>query len=232
MTGRRVLLVTHSRAADAGVAASTLERLGFDATSACPRRGEPLPETADGFAGCVVFGGPMSANDTAGHPYLRDEMAWIEAALSADTPLLGICLGAQLVARVLGAEVRAHAEGVHELGYYPIEPTPDGHPFFPTRLHVCQWHGEGFDLPREAVRLAEGVTFPNQAFRYGEAVYGLQFHPEVNREIHERWLAKGADELSLPGAQSAEDQRAGRARHEAAMHAWLEGFLRAWLGPA
>ncbi len=107
-------------------------------------------------------------------------------------PLLGVCLGAQMLARHLGHRVYRHPEGKVEIGYYPIVPTEAGEALcaapFPT--HVYQWHREGFDLPRGATLLAAGSDFEAQAFRYGPAAYGLQFHPEVTYAMMCRWTLR------------------------------------------
>ena len=147
-----------------------------------------------------MFGGPMSANDA--DDWLRREIAWIDVPLSEEKPFLGICLGAQMLARHLGHRVYAHPEGKVEVGYYPIQPTVDGHDIcrcpFPT--HVYQWHGEGFELPADAVLLASGRDFEAQAFRYGKRAYGLQFHPEVTFAMMCCWIGRSGGHIEQPGA--------------------------------
>ena len=178
--------------------------------------------------GVVVFGGRMSANDE--HlDYIRAELQWIPQVLSTSTPYLGICLGGQLLARVLGASVAPHAEGLHEIGYTRIRPTAAGIGHFPAPMHFYQWHGEGFEVPRGAELLAAGDTFPNQAFRFGRA-FGLQFHPEVTKSILERWTRDGHD-MDLPGAiRDREAHFAGARQYDDAIAAWLKTFLDDWLG--
>ncbi len=109
--------------------------------------GDPLPKTLRDYAGAIVFGGPMSVNDE--DAWLRREIDWIGVPLKEDTPFLGICLGAQMLARHLGHGVRPHPQGRVEVGYYPIQPTEQGHGICDCRFpnHVYQWHREGFDLP-------------------------------------------------------------------------------------
>jgi GMP synthase (glutamine-hydrolysing) len=171
----------------------------------------------------------MSANDSETLPFIQTELDWLPIALTSGKPCLGICLGAQLIARVLGATVSPHPDGVREIGYFPILPTSQGTAQFQGSLQVYHWHGEGFELPKGAVLLARGETFVNQAFRYGETVYGLQFHPEMTREILERWTTSGADQLVLPGAQSRDQQIQKHARYGSAFASWLENFLTLWL---
>ena len=223
-----VLLVVHSRRSDPGQVAEALQAKGWRTEVRCPRAGESLPESLDDHAGAVIFGGPMSANDDS-LPFIRHELEWIPTALGSGKPFLGICLGAQLLARSLGATVAPHPQGMHEIGYFPLVPTPTGSDVFPEPLHVMHWHGEGHELPDGAELLATGEIFTNQAFRYGATAYGVQFHPEIQEDILKRWMKTAAHKLARPGAQPPEVQLAGHARHGAAMHRWLDGFLDVWL---
>lgn len=145
----------------------------------------------EGYQGLVVLGGPMSVNDTAEHRHLGTEMRLIEQALEKELPILGICLGAQLIAKTLGAEVYPNEE--KEIGWYDIAPTKhaEGDPLvghFEAREKIFQWHGDTFDLPRGALHLAASSLCEQQAFRYGDKVYALQFHLEVDQPMIERWL--------------------------------------------
>ncbi|MCH7599398.1 MAG: gamma-glutamyl-gamma-aminobutyrate hydrolase family protein [Myxococcales bacterium] len=146
----------------------------------------------DGYNGLVVLGGPMNVNEFESHPHLETELRLISEAIECGIPILGICLGAQLLAKALGAEVRAYEE--KEIGWYELEPTPDGlqdplFSHFAEHETVFQWHGDTFDIPEDAVQLALGRGCANQAFRYGDSAYGLQFHLEVDAALIERWLA-------------------------------------------
>lgn len=153
----------------------------------------------------VVLGGPIGAYEDDRYPFIPEELRLIERALKANVPVLGICLGAQLLARVLGARVYP---GPHkEIGIAPIELTPEGSAsclrhLAPTR-HVFHWHGDTFDLPAGAVRLASTANTPNQAFALGPKVLGLQFHIEAEPSRIERWLVGHACELAGAGIDVA-----------------------------
>ncbi|HMB78357.1 MAG TPA: GMP synthase [Kiloniellaceae bacterium] len=229
--GKTVILVDHPVGQRDDRASRLLAARGYETKWVRVAAGEKPPAPSAAYAGAIVYGGPESVNDLTAYPYLKDEMDWIEDWIAAERPFLGICLGAQLLARVLGAPVSRHPEGLHEIGYVEIEPTSRCG-FLSAPLSVYHWHNEGFEVPQSAQRLAAGPVFPNQAFRYGGKAYGIQFHPEVCARVMQRWLTDASPMLAEPGAQSAADQRAGNKRHDKAMAAWLDGFLDRWLEPA
>lgn len=148
--------------------------------------GEPLLN--EGYQGVIAMGGPMSANDDL--PGLREELALMGDGLRTGLPLLGICLGAQLIAKTLGAKVYRNRE--LEIGWEPVWLTEAGvkDPVFnsmPSPEMFFHWHGETFDLPAGAEWLAYSKTCKHQAYRYGRAVYGIQFHPEITPEMIADW---------------------------------------------
>ena len=145
----------------------------------------------DGYQGLVVLGGPMNTDEVDAHPHIATEIELVREALAIDMPILGICLGAQIIAKALGAGVGRSGE--KEIGWYSVSPTADGtaDPLvscFDSTEQIFQWHGDTFDIPQGAVHLASSPGCPNQAFRYGENVYGFQFHLEVDEAVIERWL--------------------------------------------
>jgi len=138
----------------------------------------------------IVLGGPMGADDEESFPFLRWEKRIIRAAIDEAVPVLGISLGAQLIASTLGTKV-FHGS-VKEIGWSPISITPYGQMdssigYLPENATVFQWHGDGFDLPAGAIRFASSAHYSTQAFRFGKTVYGLQFHLEVTPPMIERW---------------------------------------------
>ena len=222
-----VLIVLHQEHSTPGRIGNALRQLGYPLDVRRPRFGDPLPETMAEHAAAVIFGGPMSANDD--DEFIRRETAWIGMPLKEQKPFLGICLGAQMFARCLGARVFRHPHGHAEIGYYPIRPTAAGLAavsVWPECVYL--WHREGFDLPAGAELLAEGDTFEVQAFCYGRA-FALQFHPDVTHAMICKWTTRSHERLQLPGAKPRETHFADRAVYDYSARAWLNLFLQRWL---
>src|ERR1044072_2729791 len=153
-----------------------------------PLAGQPLPGH-DEVAGAVVMGGPMNVDEVGRFPALTAEREWLGAAVGRGMPVLGICLGAQLLARALGAAVRAGERP--EVGFAPVEVTDAADPVFGGLVpssEVLHWHGDVFDLPAGATSLASSARTEHQAFRAGNA-WGVLFHPEADFALVEAWLA-------------------------------------------
>jgi GMP synthase (glutamine-hydrolysing) len=227
-----ILAVVHQPTSNPGLVGQVLRQVGFTLDMRCPAQGDPLPATMKNHHAAIVFGGPMSANDDHQHQFIRDELAWIGTVLQSEKPFLGICLGAQLLARVLGARVTPHPEGIREIGYFPIQPTPLDRTLFPQPMMVYHWHQEGFDLPSGADLLASGQTFKHQAFRYGPQAYGLQFHPEITALMINHWTTEGGEQLVMPGAQSRFHHLGQHRLYGREVDVWLRKFLRHWLATA
>ncbi len=202
-----------------------------------PTSGDAFPDPV-AYAGVIVFGGRWVVSDGAAEAWIVQEQRFIEHCLKVDTPFFGICLGAQMLAHVLGARVSKHPEGHREVGFHPVLPTPDGGGFIDRELSVMQWHHEGFELPGGAKCLAtttggEDAAFPNQAFSINASTVGVQFHPEVNPQVldiwHERNRARKPDDLTE--AERAA-QKADAVLHDDNITAWLGDFLQGWTGRA
>lgn len=228
---KRALAVRHVPFEDLGVLAPLLRERGYDVGY----RDAGIDDLDAGeFTDAdllVVLGGPIGVYQTGAYPFLAAEQAAIAARLDAGGPTLGICLGAQLIAAVLGAPVTA--TGRTEIGYAPLTLTAAGRASALGPLDgvpVLHWHGDEFAIPAGAERLAETPGFPNQAFTLGDAVLGLQFHLEADHTRIERWLVGHAHELATAGLDPARIRAdaAAHGPHLAALSAtvvgdWLDG---------
>lgn len=177
--------------------------------------GDPIPTDARPFSAVIVGGGLIAVAEAGRHAFMRDELRLIESALEANVPYLGMCLGGQLLAHVLGAPIRG---GAPEVGYCAIEPTD---PELEELSHVFQWHWEGFGLPSGATRLARSPAFDTQAFRYARAL-ALQFHPDVRAKDVPDWLARFPSER---GAVDLAEQMALADRHDPTIERWFARLL-------
>jgi GMP synthase (glutamine-hydrolysing) len=159
------------------------------------------------------MGGPMGVYEQARYPFLSTEIALLKDAVAAGLPVLGVCLGAQLLAAALGAKVAKNPQ--KEIGWHPLmrEPGADGDPLFAAfgqTETVFQWHGDAFALPKGAVRLASSPLCPQQAFRFGRSAYGLQFHVEVTETMVRAWLQQRDNRAELATLKGAIDPTAIR----------------------
>ncbi|MFB5616766.1 MAG: type 1 glutamine amidotransferase [Nitrosopumilus sp.] len=185
-----VLLVQNTRIEGSGYLGELLQKDGFDITSVNAKH-EKLPDKD--FSLVVILGAPESANDDL--PYLQAEQQLIKKSVEKNTPVLGICLGSQLIAKTFGAKVFSGPK--KEIGFYNDLQISDNSEFFSgfdNPFTVFHWHGDTFDLPEGAIRLASSEHYPNQAFQYKSAV-GLQFHLEVNEEMVNLWLDNTEEKL-------------------------------------
>ena len=158
----------------------------------------PIPSNLDNQAGLIVMGGPMSVYDHEQFPFLLDEQRLIEQALKDDKPVLGVCLGSQLLAATLGIEVKSGAQ--KEIGWHSVALTESANADalwegVPSRFTAYHWHGDVFELPQGAVSLASSELTPCQGFRYGANAYGFLFHMEVTDKIIQNMVKEFSGEL-------------------------------------
>ena len=163
------------------------------------RNPEEKPQIED-YDGLILLGGPMNVNQEKEYPFLNHELHLIETALKKELPTLGICLGSQLIAKTLGAEVRANIQS--EIGWKTIKVTEAGKKdallsSFQKEEKLFEWHHDSFQLPSGAKGLAESESCREQAFRYGKKTYGFQFHLEVDEAMIEKWLKDPAHQIYL-----------------------------------
>ena len=188
--------------------------------------GDPLPR-AERIGALIALGGPMSVNDEDVLPWLRPEKRLVRDAVARGIPVLGVCLGAQLIASALGAPVYRGAAS--EIGWFPVHAVPDAAPGykFPSETLAFHWHGETFDLPAGAIRLASSAACENQAFQIGRNVIALQFHLETTPAGVEALVEHCRDEL-VPGpcVQSEHDLLAAPAERYAAINRLMQDLLR------
>lgn len=171
---------------------------GHTLTTTALYQGEPLPQDVAQYQLMVVMGGPMGVHDTLAYPWMTPEKHFIAQCLEKNTPLLGICLGAQLIADVLGAKVYPNAH--KEIGWHPVKRMATAAdtlmaPILPAEFIPFHWHGDTFDLPAGAVHLVQSDACPHQAFFYPPATLGLQFHLESTDESIDRLIRNCGDEL-------------------------------------
>lgn len=206
--------------------AEWLESAGWEVAYTRQFAGDALPEPSRVDL-LVVMGGPMGANDDATVPWLAVEVAFVRAVIDAGIPVLGVCLGGQIVARALGACVRRNAEP--EIGWFPVRAVRaehDGVFTFPAEQLAFHWHGDTFEIPEGAIRLAESDACANQAFQYGERVIALQCHLEIT-PLAATVMTHAFGEHLVPGAhvQSADEILGAECIRYAAANALLGQLL-------
>ncbi|MGH7933568.1 MAG: type 1 glutamine amidotransferase [Candidatus Binataceae bacterium] len=198
----KIVVLQHHPAENLGTIADALEDAALAWQYVRVFDGHPIPKTLKGAGGVIVMGGGESVYQLDRYPYLREEMALIESALKEDRPVLGVCLGSQLLAATLGATVRRGES--KEIGWYPVtldDAASDDRLMkgLPTTFVACHWHSDVFDLPAGAVALASSEKTPVQAYRYGAKAYGLLFHAEMTREIIDALASEFGEGLKRVG---------------------------------
>lgn len=190
----------------------------YDAAPVFPPAGTVPQQDAKIYDALVILGGPMSIHDEQDYPWLAEEKEHIRHAVDSGKPVLGICLGAQLIAHVLGAEVAPHKH--KEIGWYPVQLTAEAaaHHMFsglPHNLTVLHWHGDRFTIPEDAIPVASSIACDNQGFIYNDRILGLQFHLEMHEEAVKNIIHACGNELAPGGpyVQSAQAITEGLQKH-------------------
>ena len=195
----KIYVLQHHPVEDLGTIADALEGAALAWQYIRVADGQPAPRDMKGAGGLIVMGGPMGVYQTDRYPWLRDEMALIQDSIKRNLPVLGICLGAQILAAALDAKVERNPNG-KEIGWYPVSLEPAAKQDrlcrdLPQTLTPFHWHGDIFELPAGAVSLASSKKTPCQAFRYGDNAYGIQFHFEVAQDAVAAMATAFAKEL-------------------------------------
>jgi GMP synthase (glutamine-hydrolysing) len=201
------LVIRHVEHEHIGTIAAAFERARLSYSYLDVFRGQSMPEDLSGYDGLIVMGGPMGVYEADRYPFLTAEMRLIRQAARASMPVLGICLGSQLIAGALGARVYPGPQ--KEIGWYPIEVVASQDDLvrdLPSRFLALHWHGDTFDLPPGAERLFRSQLYENQGFRFGRSIYAFQFHFEVTAVMIADWLDdKGCQSeiAAVPGLRAA-----------------------------
>jgi GMP synthase (glutamine-hydrolysing) len=198
----KIVVLQHHPAENLGAIADALEGAALAWQYIRVYDGQPIPNTIKGAGGLIVMGGPQTVYQLDRYPFLRDETTLIADALKENKPILGVCLGSQLIASALGARVYRNTE--REIGWRRVRLTgaADDDRLMrgaPTEFIAPHWHSDIFDLPAGAIALASSEKTPIQAFRYGDRAYGLLFHAEMTEEILERLIAEFGEGLRRVG---------------------------------
>jgi len=225
---KRFVMIEHSRSPGDDRAARHIAERGGTLLWRRPFEGDRLESLSELRPdGVVVYGGGQGLDEIDRYSFLRHEADYVSACIEQDIPLLGVCLGGQIIAHALGAHVGPPEEFYHEFGYYEVAPTEAGRDFLPEPLTVTQAHFHAFDIPSGAERLATSAAFPNQAFRYGTTTYALQFHPECTIEGFRRWQEAPWAPYGKTGVQPRDEQDRLAKQHDPGQDAWFRGFLDA-----
>ncbi|HZX36144.1 MAG TPA: gamma-glutamyl-gamma-aminobutyrate hydrolase family protein [Thermodesulfobacteriota bacterium] len=206
---KKAVVIQHVPHEGLGAIGNALAAFGISAEFVRVYRGERVPAVLERGTLLIVLGGPMGVYESERYPFLKDELNLLERAFKKDSPVLGICLGSQLMAKAAGAKV--YKGGKKEIGWYDVTLTGDGARdgiflSFPEKFRVFQWHGDTFDVPQGARLLASSAGFPNQLIRIGKRAYGIQFHLEVTERMIYEWLKENSEELaSLKGVIEPEE---------------------------
>jgi len=230
ITMKKALLILHQKKSIAGDIDIKLKKRNFIIEYCRPPLGDILPTDINSYSLIIIFGGTMSANDD--DEFIRNEINFIKLIIDSNIPFLGICLGAQFLAKHLGSLIIKNHNNLSEIGFYEITPSDEGKNIFNKQKIFYQFHTEGFEMPTQCIPLAYGYRFKNQAFKYKKC-YGLQFHPEVNFNMHLRWLfsvlLKKPLILFSNGAQNIFYQLFLRIKYNKSISNWLDFFLDKYL---
>ncbi len=191
MNSKKIIILKHIPREGAGTIERFFRNNAWDIRQIELSAGDKLPDSVEGYRAIILMGGPMNVYEEDRYPFLKSEDTFLKKALREQIPVLGICLGAQLLAKAAGARIMKSPE--KEIGWYKVSLTKEGlkDDFFqslPAVLNIFQWHEDTFQVPKNGNLLAESDLCKNQAFKVGKNAYGLQFHIEVTTQMIEEWV--------------------------------------------
>jgi len=231
---RGILLVQHAESEGPGLLAQALDERRLPVRLVRADRGESVPRAAEGAAAVIILGGPMGVHEEDRFPHLRDEILLASDALRLEVPILGVCLGAQVLAAAAGA--RVYRGPAQEIGWFPTTLTAAGRAdpilgLLPGEAMVFHWHGDTFDPPPGATLLASSRLYEQQAFRLSPRAWGVQFHPEITEAMVDDWAGRAREDeaAAFGGAEGAARMRADARRHVPALARRVAALGRAFL---
>lgn len=225
MDNKKILILCHGTQ----VWADNLENMFQDIGHTCDvislRHGDTFPENIEDYAGIIIMGGNMSVYETEEHPWIEEEIAGIKKAIQYHIPTLGICFGAQMLGQIFGGKVEKGEHGM-SVGFHRIRILENdiifGHEL--DSIPVCKWHGDRFHLPKSATLIATSKPYPNQAVRFNDCTYGVQFHPEITPCRILKWYGENLEALP-EHAPSLEEFIEDCRRYMSQSHTWLKLFF-------
>jgi len=198
MQNKRVLFIQHGETDKPGLLGEVLEGMGIPCDVLHPYLGQPVPANLGDYSGLALGGGAQGVYEQDQYPYLTQECQLVREAMVVDRPVIGLCLGGQLMAAALGADVRK--SGRKEIGFFEValDPLAQYDPVWsgmPQTFVTTHWHGDVFDIPPGGMKMASSAMTPNQLFRYGHSMYGLQFHLEMTPAVLDEMIEDSRDYL-------------------------------------
>ena len=227
---KKILCISHHKEVELGLLENFFLDNDFKLDVQKPLYNSEIINNFDNYSGIVILGGAMNVNDTKEFPGLKKELKFIKHLVYKDIPTIGICLGAQMIAKSQGSLVNPHKKKLVEIGYKDIYNKSGRIIFDNFPKKVFHWHSEGFDLPQNAEIVATNNTFKVQAFCLKDNIYGFQFHPEVIESMILSWNIKSAHMLNKSGATSTKNQLEEHKKYSDSVKVWFIGFLKSWIG--
>ena len=229
LPSKEILFISHHNDTELGLMEEFFLSNSYNIHITKPLHGNILPTNIDNYAGVIILGGAMNVDDKEKYPELEKELKWIENLINTNIPIIGICLGAQLIAKVCGAKVQNHKKNLVEIGYKNISFINSSTivKSFPPKVY--HWHKQGFSLPNNAIHLASNSIFDIQAFSIKDKIIGFQFHPEVVEDMILNWNIKTPQMLSMNGAVNTDIQLKDHSKYSEFVKRWFNNLLKNWL---